>query len=113
MALIAIPVDSANSSYDFSIDLDRETYTLSFDYSDRAEQWQMSIYDEGGENLIAGSVPLLVGIILFYQYQNVEGLPPGQFIAIDETGRGQNPSRDNLGIDVKLYYEEALNAVVP
>ena len=99
MTTLTIPVDSENPDYNFQIDLDGATYTLDFKFNGRANTWQMSIFDASGENLIIGSVPVLEGIDLLYPYEGVPGRPPGNFIAINETGG------NDLGTDIKLYYE--------
>jgi len=38
---------------------------------------------------------------------SIDGIPPGQFMMIDETDQERNAGRDNLGIDIKLIYLEA------
>ena len=110
MATLLIPVDSIDPAYDFQIDLENVTYTLDFEFNERARQWQMSIFDSVGEDLILGSVPVLINTVLLYPYRGIENIPPGSFVAIDETGRAQNPNRANFGSDIKLYYQEAVDS---
>lgn len=106
MATLQIPVDSVDPSYDFQIDLEGVTYTLDFDYNERAQQWQMSILNSTGDALILGSLPLLTDTSLLYQYVGIVELPPGSFFLFDDTNQNRNPNRDNLGTEVNLYYEE-------
>ena len=94
-------------AYDFQIDLENVTYTLDFEFNERSGQWQMSIFDSVGEDLILGSVPILVNTSLLYPYRGIANIPPGHFVAIDETGQGKNPNRANFGSDINLYYSES------
>jgi len=108
MSIKEIPVRNDYPAYSFSIDLDGINYTLAFKHHSRMDKWTMDIISSEGVAIVEGiailtDLPLLQGLI-------VEGLPPGQFIAIDETGNGANPNETNFGTDIKLLYEEAVNA---
>lgn len=108
MSIKEIPVRNDFPAYSFSIDLDGATYTLAFKHNQRMDKWTMDIYSAEGVAIIEGiailtNIPLTENIV-------VEGLPPGKFIAIDETGNDANPNESNFGTDVKLLYEEAINA---
>ncbi len=70
--------------YKYTVDLSNETYTLSFRWNDRSEQWMMDIEDAEGNTLTKG-------IALVPVYPLIEQLalesPPGEFILlpIEET----------------------------
>lgn len=106
MATIVLPVRSDFPAYQFQLDIEGTLYTLDFGFNGRSERWYMSIFDSSGEILIVGDIPILVNIPLADRYID-ERLPLGRFIAIDETGKNQNPGRDNFGTDIKLLYEES------
>ena len=105
MATIIIPVRNDLPAYKFKIDLEGVMYVLDFGFNDRSKIWYMSILDQS-EKLVIGDLPILVNVPLTDQYVK-KGLPPGRFIAIDETGKKQNPKIDNFGSDVKLFYQES------
>ena len=106
MATLVLPVRSDFDAYQFQIDLEGTIYTLDFGYNNRTSRWYMSIFEQDGETLIVGDIPILINIPLHDQYI-VEGLPPGRFIAFDETGLKRSPSRLNFGSEIKLFYEES------
>lgn len=105
MATIVIPVRSDLPAYKFRISLDQTIYVLDFGYNTRADQWYMSIFDQA-ETLLVGDIPIQVNVPLTDQYIR-KGMPPGRFVAVDETGKNRNPSISNLGSEIKLFYQEA------
>ena len=107
MAVLTLPVDSENPSYEFQVDLEGATHTLRFDFNTRAGLWQMSLLDAAAENLVIGSVPVLTGVSLFSNYKAAPGIPPGDFVAINEADPGADAGRDDLGSAVKLFYAES------
>ena len=107
MALLTLPVDVENANYDFNISLDGVVYNLEYYWNERAALWQMSVYDSTRENLLLGSIPLVLDFPLTYQYVADE-LPPGDFLVINLTGDSTPPNRNNLGTDVKAYYNDLL-----
>lgn len=106
MAYIRIPVRSDVKAYDFQVDLEGVIYTLDFGYNSRSKSWYMSIYDQQKEKLIIGDIPLQTNNTLTDQYV-ADGLPPGRFVLLDETGKGENPGPEDLGVTHKLIYQES------
>ena len=106
MTTLVLPVRSDFKAYDFQIDLEGVIYTLDFGFNTRSGRWYMSIYDQAKENLLVGDIPILINTPLHDQYIK-ESLPPGRFIAVDETGQNNEATVDNFGIDVLLFYEES------
>jgi len=104
MAALELPVRSDVKSYTFTVELDGTLYTLRFKYNDRTELWTMDIADAINNDILNG-VRLLTNIALIDVVK--EGIPPGEFILIDETGEDRNPGENDLGNDVKLIYQEA------
>lgn len=105
MATITIPVRNDFPAYKFSMDLDGVIYVLDFGFNSRSNLWYMSILSQD-ETLIIGDLPILVNVPLTDQYV-IKGLPPGRFIAIDESGNKKNPGLNEFGANVKLFYQEA------
>ena len=106
MATLVLPIRSDFKAYQFQIDLEGVIYTLDFGYNVRSERWYMSIFEQDAETLLVGDIPILINIPLHDQYIK-EGLPPGRFIALDETGNNQEATSGNFGTDIKLFYEES------
>lgn len=108
MSVQELPVRSDFKAYTFQIDLDGQTYTLTFRFNTRINLWVMDIADAVG-TIIRGGAGLVIqtNVPLTDQYQSNSSLPPGRFIAIDETGQNRDAGTDDLGNDIKLVYEEA------
>lgn len=62
--------------YTYSIDLSNETYSLTFRWSDRLQQWLMDIVDADDNTIIQG-VPLVPTYPLTMQYSLEK--PTGEF----------------------------------
>lgn len=105
MAIREIPIRSDIPSYQFQITLEGVVYTMRFYFNTRLDRWIMDVSNVDGELIVAG-IPLLVNLPLLDRFRD-ERLPPGRFILIDETGENRNPSRDSMGDDYKLLYQEA------
>lgn len=105
MTTLVLPVRSDFKSYTFKAELESVIYTFSFAYNTRRDRWYMDIGDQSGNDILTG-VPILVNIPLIDQYI-VKGLPPGRLIAINQTGSNKNPGENDLGNDVKIFYQES------
>lgn len=106
MATLVLPVRSDFKAYDFQVDLEGVIYTLDFGFNTRSGRWYMSIYDQSKDNLLIGDIPILINIPLHDQYIR-DGLPPGRFVALDETGNSLQATSENFGTEIKLFYEES------
>ena len=105
MATLELPVRSDIRSYTFTIDLEDRTYTLRFRFNERLGLWTMDIADAQDVDIALG-IPIQTDVDMFSQIIDTD-LPPGNFVAIDETGEGRDAGEDDLGNDVKLFYVEA------
>jgi hypothetical protein len=106
MGVVEIPVRNDAAAYRFQLPLEGRIYFFAFRFNTRMGRWIMDIENEAQEALILG-IPILAGSSLLDGYTST-GLPPGAFVAIDEANKGRHPDRENFGIDLKLYYLEAL-----
>lgn len=107
MAIREIPLDSANSSFIQKVELDGRPFSFRFKFNDRTELWSIDISDDAGVLLVAG-IPLFVKQLLIDRYQHKEGLPQGSLFAINQVDEDLPPTRDNLGVDVLLLYDEVV-----
>lgn len=104
MALRKIPVRNDLPNYTMRVDLNSVIFILEFRYNERADRWVMDVQTEEAETIIQGVV-LVTGVPLLSQYVD-ERLPEGDFVVLDRAGENINPTRDNFGEDVELYYNE-------
>lgn len=107
MANIQIPLRTDILAYSLKVTLEDVVYTLKFRWNSRLVKWIMDIRDVAGEPLLVGRV-LYEGIPMIWRFVGrIEGLPPGEFFVIDETGQNRDPDLETLGTDIKLVYAEA------
>jgi len=106
MAYLEVPLRSGVYSYTQKTTIESVVYTLGLRYNARMERWVVDIMDAAGNMLLAG-VKLLINLPLTRRFVGtLEGFPEGQFMIVDETGQERNPTRDDLGDDIKLIYVE-------
>jgi hypothetical protein len=105
MAVLRMPVRADIPAYTFKIDLEGTVYTLGFRHNLRFNCWIMDISDETGNPIVMGT-PVQTDVDILGRFI-FASLPPGQFMVIDETGQQRNPSRDDFGGEVKLFYAES------
>lgn len=98
-----IPIDSSNPAYDFDIDLDGESYNFDLHFNTRSGYWYFTI-SKSGEAIVSG-IRLTLGTSLIEKFRAVE-VPQGPLFIIDESGQNIPPTRDDLGIRVKMYYDD-------
>lgn len=105
MAVIELPVSNETSHNGFQVELEGAIYNLDFYFNTRLERWVFDILDQGEAPLLVG-IPLLTGQSLAFGY-TIEGLPPGEFQAVDTTGQNRHADRDTLGNEIKVVYLES------
>lgn len=88
------------------MDLDGVVFGFRFDYNSRRDGWALRVYDSNG-NVVLGGVPIQQAWKILMQYEGRDDMPTGDLIPIDESGEGKDPGRDDLGQDIKLFYEES------
>lgn len=104
MATFSVPARNDLPWYNFTIILTGAVYTLTIRYNPRMDRWIMNIADSSGNDLVVG-LPLLIG-------RNINGrfvalsLPPGIFVAQDNTNQDTQPTRYSFGIDHTLFYAD-------
>lgn len=103
--IIELPVRSDLPAYSFKHNLDGTVYTMSFRFNERMPAWIMDISTEQDEPIVLG-IPIYTNTDFLGRFIT-PGLPPGQFLCIDESGEKRDPDRDTFGGEVKLFYADA------
>ncbi len=106
MATREIPLNSDIAAFDFKLDLDNRPFTFDIKFNTRMSVWFLSILDDAGVVLL-GDIPLFPKLPLIDKYQHDARLPQGVLFLINLVSEDENPTRDNLGTDVVLLYEDA------
>lgn len=105
MALLECPTRNDLPAYEYLIQLQGTTYTLSFTFNDRMNKWIFQIADILGNAIISG-VPVVANWPLLNRFR-LSALPPGTFIAFDTSNQFKDPDRFDLGDRVRLFYQES------
>ena len=105
MATLTIPCRPSVPHYQAQVALEGRTYTLTFRWNAREEAWFLSIGDAAG-NIVLANRKVVLSFPLTSRFR-LPGLPPGEFVAVDTTGRGQEAGLSDLGERVQLLYVEA------
>lgn len=104
MSTFTLPTLTDSAHYEYALELDGETFTLSFNWNSREEAWYLSVADSLGTVLVAGK-KIVVGYPLFARTVN-DALPKGYLEAIDTSGLDLAPGYADLGGRVKLVYTD-------
>lgn len=93
----------ATTHYDFACELDGVSYTFEATWNDRDGCWYLQMGDSA-QNPLTGFRRVLLGVLLFGDYNGQTGVPPGQFQAIDTTGQDLDAGLADLGSRVQVWY---------
>lgn len=104
MALLELPITNEKYNYKFDIVLEGKKYFFSFNYNNRIDAWFMDIADEVESPIVEGLM-LFLGLDLLEQYAD-ERLPQGNLFIVNNKEEFIEPTEENFGVDVKLYYNE-------
>lgn len=108
MAVFALDTDTVNAFSSQSVTLDGAVYGLRFQYNQREDCYYMSIYDVTLGTDILSSVKLVSNSLLVQRYNGgvIEGLPPGDFMALSSASDDSDAGLGELGLTrrVTLYY---------
>lgn len=84
--------------------LDGREFVVELRWNERAGAWFMAVSD--AEGLILAGRRVVVDFPLLSRFASPR-LPDGELFAIDTSGAGLDPGRDDLGSRVDLVYVEA------
>lgn len=106
MAALVLPTSPKDKSYLFRVELEGVNYAFRFFWNTREGAWYFDITDDADVAIVAGQKvtvdwPLLDNVVTSRR-------PPGDVVALDTTGNGVEPARDDLGARVLLLYNESI-----
>jgi len=104
MALIELPLRNDVDSFEYRINLDGSTYTLSFAWNTRDERW--FIYLRTGAREDIAFSPLLLNADLWSRFK-LSAAPQGVMFLMDPSLQPHECGRYELGSRCKLLYSEA------
>ena len=97
-----IPIDAKLGVNRVRVRLDGVFFRLRFQWSGRFLTWSMSLEsDDGVAILQSARVTADAGITLS---QTQAGMPRGEIVPVDTSGRGADPGREDLGTRVLIVY---------
>lgn len=107
MATFVLPVPApAPAFFAFTVELDGRAVVVELRWNERAASWFLSLAERGGVALLAGR-RVVADAPLVGRLRARDGVPPGELVAVDTGGRGEDPDRADLGTRVQLIYIEA------
>lgn len=108
MATIEIPLDSADEHFDLQVTLDSVALLFTFRWNARAAAWYIDAATPEGAVIFASRKVVVDWPLMMRGFRDSDGrLPTGELFALDTSGQGLRPGRNDLGVRVKLYYREA------
>ena len=107
-----LPIEKTDfgSATTYTITLDGEDFTIGYTYNTRIDTWFLTISNINSDTVLQ-EIPLLLNVNPLVQlYQYTELLQYGDIQVFDDSGDGQDPTRDSFGKTKTLIYESILDA---
>jgi hypothetical protein len=102
MPVLEIPLSSEDPAFSFRVILEEVEISVYVHWNQRHSRWYIHFYDNDQAPLLFG-LPLNINRRLLDGYL-IEGLPPGDIVLTDLSGKNLECGRDELGDRCKLYY---------
>lgn len=100
--ILEIPTSTDAARYDLEVELDGREFRLLFDWNERDQAWQLSLFNAAGVELLSG-IRVVVNYPLIGRFRDPD-LPPGDLSAVDTGTTGADPGFADLGDRVRLIY---------
>lgn len=101
--MFEIPLPKNEDNFSIEVELKGDVFKFDFLWNSRSEAYALDIQTTQGESLV--SVPLLTNLELIQRFQDSR-LPKGNLFLKDVTGKAMPATREKLGDDFILYFEE-------
>lgn len=109
-----LPLDADSPNYTVSVVIENQLFTFHVtwnerdNFTDRGGSWYFDLLDENGDedNPILSGVRITIGALLGRKSRDPR-LPAGAFFVSDLSGKNQDPTINDLGTRVKVYFRPA------
>lgn len=108
MSIAIRTLRDGTQAYSIRTQLDGTSFGLDFSWNARGEYWVLIIKDASSNPLVRRVIR--VGQPLLARFKD-KRLPPGDLVAVDTTGKDQDPGLKDLGGRVQLVYLTAADIV--
>lgn len=100
---VRLPIKQEGASFRFVCELEEGvSYSIGLRWNDRDGAWYMEVGDTNGVAILSG-IKVVLGVLLL-GHATSKLLPPGDFMAIDTTGRDQEAAFEDIGRRVQITY---------
>lgn len=99
-----IDVDPNTPNQIFGVELDGTSFRMALRFNNRDGYWYLSLYTSQDEPIVQGR-KVVLDFPLWARYVDPR-LPPGQVLAVDTSGVGEEAGEFDLGARVQLVYVE-------
>lgn len=100
--MVVIPTRSDSPSFVETVSIGDTTYRLAFSWNEREGFWYMDISTDDDDPILLG-LKLVANWELMRRFAD-ERLPDGQILVLDQSGRDEDPGRNDLGDRVILVF---------
>lgn len=97
---------TALPSFEQTLTLDGVPFRLRLRWNARAQAWFLDLSTPERVAIVSG-VRIVTGIPLLARYGQRADLPAGHLVAADTSGAGEDPTYDDFGTRVRLFYAAA------
>lgn len=104
-ALLEIPLPNNESRFKIRTILDDIELIFKIDWNERAQRFQMSIYD-ASENALAEGLCMNINTEILERF-TIDGLPNGELMLYDTSKTNTEAGLNDLGDRCKLIYQTA------
>lgn len=100
--MVEIPIHSNKSHYTFDTVIEDKELSFKLRFNTRMNRWIMDILDIAQDPIFTG-IPVHINLDLLGNFYD-KRFPKGMLIAKNFTDKNVEPTRENLGTDVKLFF---------
>jgi hypothetical protein len=110
MTTLALPIENRNNvNYEFSSGYDGERFYIELNYNTRNDTWYCTVKNADLDILLSGIANLTGENGLTFRFALDEVFTFGDILTADSNGTGLDPTWENYGESVSLYYVSAVS----
>lgn len=100
--VLTLPFRNDLPWYKFRTSFSGTNYLVHVRYNVRSNRYIMDLNDPSDNPILVG-IPVLISRNLTGQYPTLS-IPPGIFVAKDDSGKGTQPTQFSFGVDHTMFY---------